>query len=114
MAILTSTLEHLLNNVLEAASEYHMAEGALSQAQQAGNWDKEAKTAKRKAAELAIAIDVGKYGGFEVLVRDKTGTSWKFLGDAPVVVGAWFRYLRNNGATLPSETIQVCGIQVNP
>jgi hypothetical protein len=57
---------------------------------------------------------VGKCGGVEVLVRDKNGDSWKFLGDAPTVVSAWFRYMRVNGAALPSEAILVCGIQVHP
>jgi hypothetical protein len=54
MAILTSTVDHLMNNVLEAASEYHAAEDALCQAHNAGDWDREAKTAKRKAAEMAV------------------------------------------------------------
>jgi hypothetical protein len=57
MATLEKTLDHLLTNVLEAASDYWAAEEALSLAQHAGDWAKEAKTAKRKAAELAIAID---------------------------------------------------------
>jgi hypothetical protein len=46
-----------LNNVLEAAIEYQKAEEALTLAHQAGKWDGEAKTAKRKAGELAVAID---------------------------------------------------------
>ena len=67
--------------------------------------------------ELGYGLDgygVGKFGGVEVLVRDKTGTSWKFLGDAPTVVGAWFRFLSVNGGVLPSGPIQVCGLQVYP
>jgi hypothetical protein len=193
MAVLTNTLNHLMTNVLPAAAEYQAAEDALSRAHGAGTWDEEATTAKRKAAELAVAIDglsdraslegmgtldniragvselcvwpgsssvrqeafervhgvanaykhsklnkpthvinsfddvlavglgygldgygVGKYGGVEVLVRDKSGTSWKFLGDAPVVVSAWFHFLGNSGAALPSGPYHVCGIQVHP
>jgi hypothetical protein len=193
MAVLANTLDHLLVNVLATASEYQAAETALGLAQERGTWDDEARTAKRKAAELAIAIDglsdrasresvisidtvrsavsalcfwpdggglrpeafermngvanaykhmyldkpthviqsfddvltvgagygvdgygVGKYGGVEVLVRDKSGTIWKFLGDAPVVISAWFSYLRSNGATLPSVPIYAFGIQVHP
>jgi hypothetical protein len=193
MSILADTLNHLTNNVLAAAWEYQAAENALSQAHRTGSWEEEATTAKRKAAELAVAIDglsdraslesnsaiekiresvsalcfwpgsstirqeafervhgvanaykhaklskathvihsfedvlvvglgfgldgygVGKYSGVEVLVRDKSGKSWKFLGDAPTVVSAWFRYLRNSGATVPGGTYYVYGIQVHP
>ncbi len=57
MAILADTLNHLMTNVLPAAAEYQAAEDALSQAHQNGNWDAEAITAKRKAAELAVAVD---------------------------------------------------------
>jgi hypothetical protein len=193
MAILADTLNHLMSNVLAAALEYHAAEGALSRAHETGHWDEEAVTAKRKAAELAVAIDgladrasleskiaidkirvdvsalcfwpgsnsvrqeafervhgvanaykhsklykpthvidsfedvltvglgygldgygVGKFSGVEVLVRDKSGRSWKFLGDVPIVVSAWFRYLGNAGTALPGDTFHVCGIKVHP
>jgi hypothetical protein len=187
------TLNHLTSNVLAAAAEYQAAEDALSRAHGAGTWAEEATTAKRKAAELAVAIDglsdraclegisaidkirtdvsalcfwpgssslrqgafermhgvanaykhsklskpthvinsfedvlavglgygldgygVGKHGGVEVLVRDKSGVMWKFLGDAPVVVSAWFRFLGNSGAAMPSGPYYVCGLQVHP
>jgi hypothetical protein len=193
MALLVGTLSHLIQNVLPAATEYQSAEDELSHAYQAGQWVQEALTAKRKAAELAVAIDgmsdragletkctvenirsalsalcfwpgskiarqdaflrvhsvanaykhsklarpkhainsfedvlvvglgfgldaygVGKYGGVEVLIRDKSGTLWKFLGDAPTAVCAWFRFLRNAGAVLPTETHRVCGVKVHP
>jgi hypothetical protein len=193
MDVLTDTLDHMMSNVLAAASEYQAAEDGLSQTHQAGISGEKATTAKRKAAELAVAIDgltdraslesntaidkiraevsalcfwpgsnivrreafervhgvanaykhsklnkathvinsfedvlivglgvgldgfgVGKFSGVEVLVRDKTGTSWKFLGDAPTVICAWFRYLGNAGAALPSSTYHACGIQVHP
>jgi len=198
MAILKNTLDHLTTNVLAAAAEYQAAEylaaeDALSRAHGAGTWDEEATTVKRKAAELAVAIDglsdraslechsdinniragvsvlcvwpgsssvrpeaferihgvanaykhsklnkpthvinsfddvlavglgygldgygVGKYGGVEVLVRDKSGTLWKFLGDAPTVINAWFHFLGNSGAALPSGPYRVCGLQVHP
>jgi hypothetical protein len=192
MAVLADTLNHLMSNVLAAASEYQAAEDALSQAHQAGSWHEKALTARRKAAELAVAIDglsdraslesknaidkvrgevsalcfwpgsnivrreafervhsvanaykhsklnkathvinsfddvltvglgfgldgfgVGKFSGVEVLVRDKAGTSWKFLGDAPTVICAWFRYLGNAGTVLPNGTHYACGIQVH-
>ena len=186
-------MNHLLVNVLESAREYEYAEEALSRAQASGVWDSEAKTAKRKAAELAIAIDgladraaheskqkigdirkavsalcilpgsqhlrpeslervggvanaykhsilddrrhpidsfesvltvglgygldgfgVGKFGGVEVITKDKTGESWKFLGDAPTAISAWLRFLLNNGAKAPAGPISVCGIQIYP
>jgi hypothetical protein len=193
MPILKTTLDHLLSNVLPSAGEYIAAEEALSRAEELGNSDSEAITAKRKAAELAVAIDglsdrasrdltipieaireavpalchwpgspvtrieafervhgvanaykhasldkrshvirsfddvlvvglgygldgygVGKFGGIEVLVRDKAGVSWKFMGDAPTVISAWFRFLSNRGAALPNCTFRICGIQVHP
>jgi hypothetical protein len=188
------TIQHLWSNVLDAAREYSRAEAKLSQAEATGAWDKEGLTAKRKAAELAIAIDglsdrahcessltvevirkdvsalcywprsqdlrpqalervqsvanaykhyhldnkrtnvidsfddvltvglgygldgygVGKYEGVEVLVRDKTGKLWKFQGDAPTVICAWLRYLKDNGGCMPLDPLEVCGVRVYP
>jgi hypothetical protein len=56
------------------------------------------------------AFGVGKYSGVEVIVRDKAGQSWKFLGDA--VVG-WFRFLSAQGAVLPCGPYYVCGLRVD-
>jgi hypothetical protein len=193
MSALPKTVEHLMTHVLDAAKDYHTAEQALSSAQERGAYEAEATAAKRKAAELSIAIDglsdraakelnqtigqvsdkvkelcflpgtnslrvgafarvwsianaykhghldkpshvindfgdvlvvapgygvdgygVGKYGGVEVLVKDKDGKTWKFLGDAPAVVAGWFNYLQQSGAELPHESIIVCGMQVFP
>lgn len=59
--MLDRTVEHLIHNVLPAAAEYEAAERALSEAfaQDAPpkHWEEAARTAKRKAAELAVAID---------------------------------------------------------
>jgi hypothetical protein len=193
MTVLVDTLSHLIHNVLPAATEYQAAEDALSHAHLAGSWVRKTETTRRKAAELAVAIDglsdragletnrsidsirsdvsalcfwpgskiirqdafervhsvanaykhskltkpkhainsfedvlaiglgfgldaygVGKHSGVEVLIRDKSGTFWKFLGDAPTVVSAWFCFLHNSGAALPTETYSVCGVQVHP
>jgi hypothetical protein len=57
---------------------------------------------------------VGKFGGVEVLVRDKTATSWKFLGDTPVAIAAWFRCLGAHGAVLPAGPYYVCSQVVHP
>ena len=193
MTILNGTIEHLLNNVLAAATEYQDAEIALSKAYSEGEWSSQAITAKRKASELAIAIDglsdrakgeisktitevrnavsslcfypqsgnfrqqafervnsvanaykhstltdpkqvindfddilvvglgygldgfgVGKMGGVEVLVRDKSGKSWKFLGDVSVVLPAWFRFLKDSGAVIPVKTYKFWGTEVYP
>ena len=183
--MLESAVEHLLHNVLPAAVDYIAAEDALSIAHKvslsAVGWEIEARLAKRRAAELAIAIDglpdrckqelglavvqiratvatlcafpgttslrpgslervrgvanaykhenlsdptlpitsdadilvvglgyglegfgVGKPGGVEVLVRDKNRISWKFLGDAPTTIAAWFSYLVSRGAVVPA------------
>lgn len=195
--MLSDTVDHLLHNVLPAAADYEAAELALSAAYKADRapvaWEAAARTAKRRAAELAVSIDgltdrcarelgisktavrkavaamcffpggtslragahdrvrgfagvykhqnlddlkvpiasdadvlvvglgygldgwgVGKPGGIEVLGRDRNGTKWKFLGDAPVAIAAWFKYLAANGAALPSEAVRVWGLQVHP
>jgi hypothetical protein len=43
------------------------------------------------------AFGVGKYSGVEVIVRDKAGQSWKFLGDAPTAVVGWFPFRSRRG-----------------
>jgi hypothetical protein len=60
--MLQRTLNHLLKNVLPAANDYDKAEGTLSAAFSAGGGDRakshaEADVAKRRAAEVAVAID---------------------------------------------------------
>lgn len=195
--MLGHAVEHLIHNVLPAASDYATAERELTQAYREAHseqgWESAARTAKRRASELAIAIDgltdrctadtgftknsirraiselcywpggtslragahdriraianaykhrtlsdpslpiaseddilvvglgfgleasgVGKWGGVEVLVQEKSGDRKKFIGDAPVVIGAWFRFLAAQGVTLPSRPIFVCNLQVHP
>jgi hypothetical protein len=59
--MLTDTLNHLLNNVIPAARDYERAEEGLSSAFQRNSepqsWIEEGQTAKRRAAEVAVAID---------------------------------------------------------
>lgn len=55
-------LSHFLDNVLPAIAEYEKAEEALSEAYvqsegDASKWEAAGKTAKRKAADAAVAID---------------------------------------------------------
>lgn len=59
------------------------------------------------------AYGVGKFGGPEVVVRDREGTKWKFLGDIPVAVRAWFFFLDREGAPLPRGAVNICGMQVH-
>ncbi|WP_334147711.1 type II toxin-antitoxin system toxin DNA ADP-ribosyl transferase DarT [Hyphomicrobium sp.] len=58
---LEATLDHLLHNVLAAAADYEAAEQALTQAYKGDSapaaWEAAARAAKRRAAEVAIAID---------------------------------------------------------
>jgi hypothetical protein len=58
---LTNTLAHLLNNVIPAARDYEQAEDELTRAfarnPDPNSWAEEAQRAKRRAAEVAIAID---------------------------------------------------------
>jgi hypothetical protein len=64
---------------------------------------------------LGFGLDgygVGKPGGVEVLVRDKSGTSWKFLGDAPTAIAAWFRFLGVQGAVVPAGPYHFGGLVV--
>jgi hypothetical protein len=195
--LLERCVDHLIHHVLPAAAEYEDAEQALSEAYTADPaptcWESAARQAKRKAAELAIAIDglsdraqselggtltqirqtvgdlcvwptngtlrdgslervrgvasaykhgdlsdprlpissdadvlvvglgfgldgygVGKFSGVEVIVHDNTGKSWKFEGDAPVAVAAWFRFLAVQGATLPIDRYEVLNVRVHP
>jgi hypothetical protein len=195
--LLETVVDHLIGYVLPAAADYEAAEAALSQAfaidPTPGHWEAAARLAKRRAAELAIAIDgltdrtfvetglskdeirrrvtnrclwpnsmsprleslnrvrgvanaykhanlndptlpissesdvlvvglgfgldgygVGKYSGIEVIVHDKKGKSWKFLGDAPVALAAWFRFLSGEGAVFPSGPYQMCNLQLHP
>jgi hypothetical protein len=194
--MLDHTLDHLLHNVLAAAADYEAAERDLTIAFEADNavaaWEASARTAKRRTAEVAIAIDgladrcknehgssliqiraavsalcdwpgtgaprtgaldrvrgvanaykhqylsdrklpiasdtdvlivalgwgldgwgVGKKAVPEVLVRETGGTSYKFLGDAPVAIAAWFKYLDANGATLPAGPFAFYGLQLH-
>lgn len=192
-----ATTLHLINNVIPAASDYEAAERELSRAYDVDpspqSWANAARHAKRRAAELAIAIDglsdraaqetgfskseirrriatscywpgstdlrlgsservrgvanaykhqnlddpslpissdadvlvvglgygldgygIGKFGGVEVIVRETAGGSWKFLGDIPTTIAAWFRFLRAEGASLPPGPYLVSSIQVHP
>lgn len=183
----STTLGHLIDYVLPAASEYDAAEASLSEAYVTGIWASAAKKAMRKAAEAAVAIDglrdraqhefqidkkaiwkdigllcspregaprraysvanayrhsmvnrkgnviasfedlltvssgygteaygVGKRGFVEVFIKDANGQLWKYLGDVPTVVAAWFRFLNHRNVVLPTETYRVCGVQVHP
>jgi hypothetical protein len=196
--MLETTVDHLVHNVLAAAADYYAAEQALTQAYSSdpvpASWEAAARTAKRRAADVAIAIDgltdrcateltrsktrirtdisalclwpgssadrlgahnrvrgvaqaykhqdltdptlpiasnnevlavgsgwgmdgygVGKYGGVpEVLVHETGGDRFKFLGDVPTAIAAWFKFLAANGATLPTGPIQVGNLQVHP
>jgi hypothetical protein len=55
---------------------------------------------------------IGKLGGVEVLVHDKGGTSWKFLGDAPTAIAAWFRFFCAQGAVVPGGAYHFGGLVV--
>ena len=62
---------------------------------------------------LAVAVPygidsfgVGKYDGVEVLVHDKAGKRWKFLGDVPVAIGAWIRFLSARGISCQSRLLR--------
>jgi hypothetical protein len=195
--MLESAVDHLIYNTLPSAVDYRAAEEALSRAYnqcpQPTSWEEQARLAKRRAKELAIAIDgladrckqelalsltqirghvaalcawpgtgavradclervrgvanaykhqnlsdpalpitsdadilvvvpgygldgygVGKFSGVEVLIQEKTEKTWKFLGDAPVAVAAWFRFLGSKGAIVPNGPFHVCGLQVHP
>jgi hypothetical protein len=195
--LLDRCVEHLINRVLPAATEYETAERALSLAYkddpEPASWEAAGRHATRKAAELAVAVDglsdrahlelgrslssirhsvgslciwpangsqrdgclervrgvanaykhgeltetklpissdddvlvvapgfgidgfgVGKFNGVEVVVKDKSGKSWKFGGDAPVAIAAWFRFLSREGAVLPCGRYDLFGVTLNP
>jgi hypothetical protein len=69
------------------------------------------------AVTLGYGLDaygVGKFSGIEVVVKDKSGQQWKFLGDAPVAIGAWVKFLSAHRATLPPGHVDVCGLRLTP
>ena len=59
--LLDNAVDHLTHNVLDAAADYETAEQQLTRAYNADQtldaWQTEARKAKCRAAELAIAID---------------------------------------------------------
>lgn len=59
--MLKETVDHLLNNVVPAAKDYESAEDELTRAFEKdadpNRWAEEGRRAKRRAAEVAIAID---------------------------------------------------------
>ena len=61
MTVLKIAVDHLIHNVLPSAADYEAAENALSQAYAVNpvpaSWEQAARLAKRRAAELAIAVD---------------------------------------------------------
>ena len=59
------------------------------------------------------AYGVGKFSGVEVLVNQKDGTARKFLADVPWSIAGWFRFLADNGATLPAQDMLICGLKVH-
>jgi hypothetical protein len=192
--MLSHTSAHLINNVVPAANDYERAEnelsGALARNADPQTWIAEGQLAKRRAAEVAIAIDgladraasalgltpdavraqvavrsiidgslrsgciervcavanaykhsgplrakhpissesdvlatgagygidgygVGKFSGVEVLVNQKDGSVWKFLGDVPWSIAGWFRFLADRGAPLPAKDCVVCNLVVH-
>jgi hypothetical protein len=67
------------------------------------------------AVGLGYGLDgfgVGKFSGVEVLVKDKGGQMWKFLGDVPAVLNGWCNYLRSKGAALPKQVCRIGGVDV--
>ncbi len=66
---------------------------------------------------LGFGLDawgVGKLGGVEVLVQERDGTRYKFLGDVPTSIAAWFKFLGSLGVALPAGPFSVCGLQIHP
>lgn len=67
--------------------------------------------------ELGFGLDglgVGKFGGVEVLVRDRCDQLFCFRGDVPVSLGAWFRFLETKGIKFSRDSYKIFGVQVYP
>jgi hypothetical protein len=47
-------------------------------------------------------------------VSETGGIKYKFLGDVPVAIAAWFKFLHQYGASLPPGPFMSCNIQVYP
>jgi hypothetical protein len=191
--MLKNALNHLLANVIPAAQDYNRAESELSAAfarnAAPSHWATAGQYAKRRAAEVAVAIDgladraanglgikpdevrnsvapyctidgvarpgaidrvcavanaykhagplrdkhpvasesdvltsaagygidgygIGKFGGVEVLMTERNGTTRKFLGDVPWAIAGWFQFLAAQGTALPPDEYRVCGLCV--
>jgi hypothetical protein len=193
--MLQPTVDHFIANVIPAARDYNDAEVALTAALAVVNGDQakchvECDTAKRRAAEVAVALDgladraaravgstpnairaqvaqlsaihgtlrlgcvdrvcavanaykhdvlndpkhpirsgadvlvvgagygidgwgMGKYGGIEVMVHQTDGQQRKFLADVPYAIAGWFAFMKQQGASLPSDQFTICGLPVN-
>ena len=55
---------------------------------------------------------VGKFGGMETLMRDKSGHVWKFLGDLPCAIYGWAAFLRDHGVSMPGTKHTVCNLEI--
>lgn len=96
--MLETTVDHLIHNVLPAAADYSAAEGILTQTFSADNtpaaWDAAARTAKRRAAEVAIAIDAltdrcyGELGLTKAVVRNDISALCVWPGSTTARAGA--------------------------
>ncbi|RWK53159.1 hypothetical protein [Mesorhizobium sp.] len=96
--MLADTVDHLLHNVLPAAADYEAAEDALSKAYAAGQtpaaWEAVARTAKRRAAELAVAIDgltdrcAGELGISKTAIRKSIAALCFWPGGTSLRMGA--------------------------
>ena len=92
------TLEHLISNVLPAAADYADAERELTVAYNANNaqaeWEAAGRRVKRRAAELAIAIDgltdrlSGEIGLSKATIRRGTSALCLLPGSGAVRLGA--------------------------
>jgi len=55
---------------------------------------------------------IGKYGGLETLIREKSGQVFKFLGDVPCAVQGWSNFLSSQGVVMPGTVHKVCNLPV--
>ena len=102
--MLKTTVNHLISNVIPAARDYDDAETALSAAFAAANCDQtkcqaECETAKRRAAEIAVAIDG---------LADRAAQA---LGSTPTAVRAQIAMLSEINGTMRHGCVdRVCAV----
>ncbi len=100
----SKVLSHFIDNVLPAIADYEKAEDELTEAHRqsggdAKKWEEAGKTAKRKAADVAVAIDGLPYRA----AKEFGGTADTVRADVAVLCSV-------NGIARPGSIERICAV----